>query len=116
MDKYISYEVNIEFNEILFNFDSGRMIRPLLVISNQDLTELIRANRSSEREELSFDFLHKKRLLEYVDVQEASTQHIAENIKFFNTFKQTRKYTHIEIHPMNMLGWVSAAIPYPEHN
>ncbi len=32
--KYVCYEVNIEYNEILVNFDSGRMIRPLLVVNN----------------------------------------------------------------------------------
>jgi hypothetical protein len=34
INKYISYEVNIEYDEILINFDSGRMIRPLLVVEN----------------------------------------------------------------------------------
>jgi hypothetical protein len=41
---------------------------------------------------------------------------IAENVRQFNLFQKQRIFSHIEIHPMNLLGWVSAVIPFPQHS
>ncbi|TRM73041.1 DNA-directed RNA polymerase subunit B, partial [Sulfolobus sp. A20-N-F8] len=113
----ISDEVNVahmstEFiNEVYVNCDSGRVRRPLIILSNgkplvqkEDIERL-------RKGEIQFDDLVKQGKIEYLDAQEEENAYVALEPKDI-----TAEHTHLEIWPPAILGITASIIPYPEHN
>ncbi|WP_342678620.1 DNA-directed RNA polymerase subunit B, partial [Methanofollis sp. UBA420] len=111
----ISSEVNIAFAEfngdVVINTDRGRARRPLIVvkdgkpvITNAEIAQLA-AN------EIAFEDLIKRGLIEFVDAEEEENLYIA-----INEADLTPEHTHLEIDPSLILGIGAAHVPFPEHN
>ena len=106
----INPEIGISYNKheniIRITTDTGRSIRPLIILQNGKLP-------SFQPDESWNDFLQKGKI-EYIDSAEEENLLIAFDEKDIETRKL--KFTHCEIHPSAMLGVVAGNIPFAEHN
>ena len=91
--------------------DSGRLIRPLIIVdkgrsllNDEDICQI-------EKGEKSFNDLIKQGKIEYIDVNEENNTLIA-----LDESQISYKTTHMEIDPLTILGCVAGLIPYPHHN
>jgi len=111
----ISTEVNVshkEFNnDVVIHTDRGRARRPLIVLSGgkplitgEDVEKL-------RKNEIDFDTLVQRGLIELVDAEEEEDLHIA-----IDPQDITPEHTHLEIDPSLILGIGAAHVPFPEHN
>jgi DNA-directed RNA polymerase subunit B' len=108
-------EVNVSYKEyngdIIINTDRGRARRPLIVlekgkplISGEDIGQL-------KSEEIDFDNLVERGLVEFIDAEEEEDLLIA-----MTPEDLTPEHTHLEIDPSLVLGIAAAHVPFPEHN
>tara|TARA_Y100001970_G_scaffold284652_1_gene402458 strand:- start:2160 stop:7364 length:5205 start_codon:yes stop_codon:yes gene_type:complete len=135
-------------SEIYVYTSEGRQTRPLYIVNNNKLKITLNdiqylKNKKYKWKNLLFKSLHldgpspkniknniSKGVIEYVDVEESSTQLIAMNneelTKSYNNnikWKQGKKineyiknYSHCEIHPSLILGVLTSCSPFPDHN
>lgn len=115
-------------NEIRIYTDSGRCIRPVLIVDegnklrlNQKVIDAIK-NEEVTWEELiigrkDLNYLQEG-VIEYIDVQESEHNTlIAINAEDLNDADpKTHQYSHCEIHPMVILGLISGCIPFANNN
>ncbi len=97
--------LNEESKELNIFTGSGRCCRPLILIENMDVSTV---------DNMSWDDLLCKGIVEYIDIAEEEELMIAVNAKQIREFPN--KYTHLEIHPCTMLGICASIIPFPDHN
>jgi len=100
-----------EFNEIHINTDSGRLLRPLIIIENQKPRLNEKHIEKIQKGELEWEDLLKQGLIEYLDADEENNALVAlwpEEI--------TAEHTHLEIHPSLILGLSASLVPFASHN
>ncbi|KAL0229383.1 hypothetical protein GEMRC1_014000 [Eukaryota sp. GEM-RC1] len=111
LNPFLSVYVNSKHETVYLACDGGRVCRPLLIVENGKrlLTdEMIDELKHSSRD---FESLIHDGVLEYVDVNEHNDCFIALNEQAI-----THHTTHLEIHPLTVLGVVAGLIPFPHHN
>jgi len=127
-------------NELYIYTDSGRFLRPLYILKNQEfninneIIELVKNkklnwnsllgisnNYKIKLEDLNnlnkqdiLDIYNKKysAVIEYLDPYETSTKLIAMNNKYITS----NNFSHCEIHPYLILGAIASTIPFADHN
>ncbi|AAK39815.1 DNA-directed RNA polymerase II second largest subunit (nucleomorph) [Guillardia theta] len=111
--------------EIKIFSDSGRVIRPLLIINEENIIKINNKqkylhNLTDDQSIYSnFQQLLEEGILEYVDPEEEETCLISMfyNFKYLkNLHTQKIKYTHCELHPSVILGVCASLIPFCDHN
>ena len=108
-------------NEIYICNDSGRLIRPVLLVNNNKLKlnkshiELIKTNSISWNDLLT-DCMIDESVIEYIDSAEQNASLIAMYPNQLYNSTDLCKYTHCEIHPSTMYGILASCIPSPEFN
>jgi DNA-directed RNA polymerase II subunit RPB2 len=107
---HTSISINYIKNEIYIYTDSGRFIRPLLIVENGELL----LNKINDIYNLTWiDLCFGENVcIEYIDVHEINNLLISTNIKDINK----KNYTHCEIHPSLLLGILASCIPFSNHN
>jgi DNA-directed RNA polymerase II subunit RPB2 len=113
---------NIYDNEISVCTEGGRCIRPLFIVDKGKLplesadtskliwNQLIRGNDNGEHSSV----------IEFLDVEEVNVSMIA--MKYDDVRRGEKggllpiNYTHLEIHPISILGVAAANIPFSDHN
>ncbi len=114
--KVLPYEMGIVLyekltgKEIRINTDSGRVLRPLLIVEKgrpKITKEVIERVKEGE---LSWSDIVGE-YLEYLDAEEEENAYMAVTID-----ELTEEHTHLEFPPATMLGVVASVIPYAEHN
>ena len=106
----INPEIGIGYDEteniIRITTDSGRSIRPLIIVTNGVLPVF-------DPNETWSDYI-KQGKIEYIDSAEEENLLIAFDEEDMN--KRKLHFTHCEIHASAMLGVVAGNIPFAEHN
>ena len=110
--------------EIRIFTDSGRLVRPLLIVKNgkpvvnMDYIKLLR-NNTIRWNDLLFGYygsdLELEPCVEFIDAEEAETCLIAHHASALDG-NYLLRYTHCEIHPSLILGAVACNIPFSNHN
>lgn len=111
IDSQVNVSFNEETNEVYINTDAGRIQRPLIVVENgkskltEDMIEKLKKN------EISFDELVDKGIIEFLDAEEEENAFIA-----LTEEELTPKHTHLELNGIAILSVMTSMIPYVEHN
>ena len=119
---YTSVVFDYKMMEIRICNDAGRMVRPLLrVTDGKALMTHDIINRLDSGEIEWNDLLTNCKLdssvIEYIDPDEQNFAMIALRAKNSYIMKDTKiKFTHCEIHPSTIFGVLASCIPFPEHN
>jgi DNA-directed RNA polymerase II subunit RPB2 len=117
---YTSVIFDYKLKEIRVCNDSGRMMRPLLRVKNNNILITSTIIQKLKDSELKWDSLLTSSVLndsviEYIDAEEQSLSMIATKPRDILT-TEMQKFTHCEIHPSTMFGILASCIPFPEHN
>lgn len=142
----ISYQTSISYNEQAQEFivatDTGRVLRPLFVISTELNEQRVvkKCTLNITKNDINAVYqtpdgwkkllMNEKRLIEYVDPYEEEQslicmdlQHYTKNLQLISDVQNGHNYsqlplayTHMEIHPCLMLSAICSLIPFPDHN
>ena len=116
---YISIYWDTISNSIHIFSDSGRPLRPLLIIKDGNLIYNTNIQDNLKNNQLEwFDITSnikntKFHCIEYIDPYETNNCIISMNIEEDH---KKNKSTHCEIHPSLILGALASCIPFPHHN
>ena len=108
----------IQGNYIQIWSDEGRLIRPLMKVSNNSL--IYNKDISDNLKSGNYEYIDlisdikTKACLEYIDPYETNNILIATYIN--DVIHKKSNYTHCEIHPSLILGALASCIPFPHHN
>jgi DNA-directed RNA polymerase II subunit RPB2 len=145
LDKYTTILFDYDKKEIKIYFDGGRLIRPLLIVDNNQLNLNEKVIKTIEEEQSKIEInkgwknlLNKhKNIIEYEDIESSNFLMIAERvekleesiinskkkIEYTDTSKINRygdykylNHTHCEFHGWVMLGTTAANIPFLNHD
>lgn len=116
---YTSISFNYKREELKICNDSGRLLRPLIIVKNNKTfltNEIIQGlkNKTICWDDLFTDNVIPHAVLEYIDAEEQNTSMIA--TKMTDILSGDYNYTHCEIHPCTIFGVLASCIPFPEHN
>jgi len=119
---YTSVIFDYKNKEIRICNDAGRLIRPILRVSNNKIilqNSVVDRVKSGELvwNDLLTNLKIDNSVIEYIDPEEQSFSMIA--MKPRDLYKENQfiyKYTHCEIHPSTIFGILASCIPYPDHN
>lgn len=108
-------EMNIkddhEFDSILISTETGRALRPLIIVEN-GVKKLTDDHLSRlEKNEIRWDDLIKEKVIEYLDTSEEENALVALYEKDL-----TNEHTHLEIDLMDLFGVVTSLVPYGNHD
>ncbi|MEE8403130.1 MAG: hypothetical protein V3R93_05195, partial [Candidatus Hydrothermarchaeaceae archaeon] len=111
----ISSQTNVSYDssthDIYVNTDAGRARRPLIVVENGKLKLKESHIEALKNNEMAWDDLVSKGIVEYIDSDEEENAYIA-----IKPEAVTKEHTHLEIDPLLMLGVCTAVLPFPEYN
>ena len=119
---YTSIIFDYKMREIRVCNDSGRLLRPLLVVKDKNIlinNDIIRKLATNELvwDDLLTSCKIENAVIEYIDPEQQSWSLIATKPKdIINPQNKLSKFTHCEIHPSTMFGVLASCIPFPEHN
>lgn len=108
--------------EVKIFTDAGRAMRPLFVVSNNELLirkDTIRRLRDKSGPVYRWSDIISEGCIEYVDCEEEETTMIAmyiDDLRQTGAHRYCSTYTHCEIHPSVILGVCASIIPFPDHN
>jgi len=108
-------ELGVRFDDsndmIFITTETGRVIRPLLVVKNGELVLKEEHIEMLKEKKLAFADLVKQGIIEYLDAAEEENALIAlrkENL--------TSEHTHMEVDPIAMLGLITSLVPFGNHD
>ncbi len=114
--KILPYEMSVAIynkptgKEIKINTDSGRVLRPLLIVEKGRLKITKEIIEDVKEGKLSWSDLVGE-YIEYLDAEEEENAYIAVNLN-----ELSEEHTHLEFPLATMLGVVASIIPYAEYN
>ncbi len=107
----ITVAVIKERHEMRIDTKAGRILRPLIVVKDgkplltkEDIEKL-------EKGEITWDDLLKQGKIEYLSADEEENAYIAVSEE-----ELTKEHTHLEIHPITLLGIPGSLIPYANYS
>ena len=111
IDEEVSVFYSEDKDELRVNTDSGRVLRPVIVVedgepqlSEEDYEEL-------KEGELSLEELEENGKIEYIDAEEEENAYVA-----MDREEVTEDHTHLEIDASIINGLSASLVVYPEHN
>jgi DNA-directed RNA polymerase II subunit RPB2 len=118
LPKEYSIVRDIDKREIKIYTDSGRVMRAMFIVEDNELKLRKKHVDKIMSREWNFEQLFRNGLVELLDVMEEESAMIAMFINDINKNRTLQKYqyTHCEIHPSMILGVCASIIPFPDHN
>ena len=95
---------------IYVNCNAGRVLRPLIIVSNGKSTLTSEHLDKISKKLISWADLLRMGIIELIDANEEENCYIS-----FDE-KSSKQHTHMEIFTSSILGAGASIIPYPEHN
>ncbi len=113
--KEITPEVSIQhkkaLEQVIISSDVGRVLRPLLIVEHgasklkHDHLVLL------EDRKMSWQDLIDQGIIEYIDAAEEENAYVA-----LSEEELTQEHTHLEIHPIDVLGLITSLVPFANHD
>ena len=100
-----------EFEEVHINTDTGRLLRPLIIVENGKTKLTNEQINDIKLGNINWNDLIKNGVIEYLDAEEEDNSQVAIDEKSI-----TKDNTHLEIHPGSMLGLSASLVPFPAYN
>jgi DNA-directed RNA polymerase II subunit RPB2 len=119
---YTSIVFDYKNQEIRVCNDSGRIMRPLLRVKDNNILLTSAVTEGLKNGEITWDDLLtdckiNNAILEYIDPEEQSFSLVATKPRdMIEISDNIYNYTHCEIHPSTLFGVLASCIPFPEHN
>ena len=116
---YTSINWNIQAQYIYIFSDSGRPLRPLIIVDNgkplfnEEIRKCLQSRTIKWLDMVSTIINDKHYCIEYIDPHETNNCIISMDTKDNHLEKRS---THCEIHPSLILGALASCIPFPHHN
>jgi DNA-directed RNA polymerase beta subunit len=118
----VSIYFNINRAELHISCDAGRLYRPLIVVENnklmiteQDIKDIMGHN-SQNIDEIRWDDIVSRGLVEYIDCTESEACLIATFPSDLDNPNNYNQFSHCEMHPSMILGVAASLIPFSERN
>ncbi|MFH1503194.1 MAG: DNA-directed RNA polymerase subunit B [Candidatus Diapherotrites archaeon] len=96
---------------IYISTEAGRVLRPLIVVENGISKIKSEHLVQIEQEEMKWNDLVQKGIIEYLDAAEEENALIT-----LNEESLTQEHTHLEIDPVSLFGTVTSLVPYGNHD
>jgi DNA-directed RNA polymerase II subunit RPB2 len=120
---YTSIVFDYQKKELRVCNESGRLMRPVLKVKNNQLVLNNTIINKLKNNNMSWDELlinlDNESCIEYIDPAEQNSLMIAtkpSDLLNLNKVDSIYNYTHCEIHPSTIFGILASCIPFPEHN
>ncbi len=107
----ISIKYDRHFDHIFVSTESGRVLRPLIIVENGRSRLRDEHLLRIERGEIGWKDLVKEGVIEYLDAAEEDNALVA-----LTEEKLTPEHTHLEIDSIDLFGVVTALVPYGNHD
>lgn len=108
-------ELSIRYDEdaetLLITTETGRVIRPLVVVKNGQSVLKDDHIKAMKDGKLNFSDLVKQGVIEYLDAAEEENAYVALNEETI-----TQEHTHVEVDSIAMLGLITALVPFGSHD
>ena len=114
-DGELPLEMNIKndpnFNTVIISTDSGRALRPLIIIDRGVSRLTIEHLIKLEKNEITWRDLIKEKVIEYLDTSEEENALVS-----LYEDELTPEHTHLEIDTMDLFGVITSLVPYGNHD
>jgi len=111
LDKEVSVYYNENRDEIRINTDSGRVMRPVVIVEDGEPQLTEEQEEQLEEGEISLEDLENEGIIEYLDAEEEENAYVS-----LTEEEVTEEHTHMEIDPEIINGLSASLTVYPEHN
>ena len=111
LDKEVSVYYNENRDEIRINTDSGRVMRPVVIVEDGEPRLTEEQEEKLEEGEISLEDLEDQGIIEYLDAEEEENAYVS-----LSEEEVTEEHTHMEIDPEIINGLSASLTVYPEHN
>lgn len=107
----MSFREDEGIKTIYISTESGRVLRPLIIVENG--TSKLKSEHlvQIEQGEIKWKDLIEKGIIEYLDAAEEENALVA-----LNEESLTQEHTHLEIDPVSLFGTVTSLVPYGNHD
>ncbi len=111
IESQVNVAMHKDTNELYINTDSGRVIRPLIVVEKGECALKPEHLQQLKDAKMTWNDLIKAGIIEYLDAEEEENAFIA-----LDEEELTKEHTHLEINPAAGLSVISSLIPYLPHD
>ncbi len=109
--KTTNFYYNEEEENLTIYTDKGRGMRPLIIVKNGKSMLTEEHIEKLEKDEITWDTLVEKGVIEYLDAGEEENTYIA-----IYEDELTSEHTHLEISPSVIMGTQANTVPFPQHS
>ncbi|MFB6207843.1 MAG: DNA-directed RNA polymerase subunit B, partial [Candidatus Nanohaloarchaea archaeon] len=111
IDKEVSVYYAEDRDEIRINTDSGRVLRPVVIVEDGEPKLTGDQREELEEGETTLEDLEEEGVIEYLDAEEEENAYVA-----LSDEEVTEEHTHMELDPEIINGVSASLTVYPEHN